>query len=146
MINNLEFSIDIKADKATIWNALWKEESYRAWAAVFFEGSYTINDNWEEGSIVHFLGPDQSGIYSKIEKHIPNRIIQFKHLGNVVNGKEQPIDDETKKWAGATESYKLTEGTNTNILSVEIDVMDEHLEFMKQTFPRALEIIKKNCS
>jgi hypothetical protein len=146
MINRLEFSIDIKAEKAAIWKALWNKNSYREWASVFFEGSYVITNNWEEGSKVHFLAPDQNGIYSMIEKHIPNKIIQFKHIGNVVGGKEQLIDDATKKWSGATEIYTLTERKDTITLAVEIDVMDEHLEFMTNTFPKALEKVKNNCS
>ena len=146
MINRLEFFIDIKADKSTIWKALWDDRSYREWASVFFEGSYALAHNWNEGSKVHFLAPDQNGIYSIIEKHIPNNIIQFKHLGNVVKGDEQPINEESKKWSGATETYMLTEGKDTNTLKVEIDVMDEHLEFMANTFPIALKKIKLNCS
>ena len=146
MIHRLQFSIDIKAAKTKIWNALWNEHSYRDWASVFYEDSYAITDNWKEGSKVLFLAPDQSGIYSIIETHIPNKIIQFKHLGNVVKGKEQPIDDETRTWSGATEIYSLTEGTDSITLAVEIDVLDEHLEFMTSTFPKALERIKNNCN
>ena len=146
MIHRLEFSVEIKAEKTSIWKALWNDNSYRKWASVFFEGSYAVSDNWKEGSIVHFLGPDQSGIYSIIEKHIQNKIIRFKHIGSVVNGKERPIDNESKKWSGATEVYTLTETNDTRILAVEIDVLDEHLEFMTNTFPLALEKIKNNCS
>jgi len=146
MINRLKFSIDIKAEKTKIWEVLWKDSLYRDWAGVFFEGSYVVADNWEEGSTVLFLAPDQSGIYSIIKKHIPNKIIQFKHIGNVVKGKEQPIDDEAKKWSGATEIYSLSEGSEGNALTVEIDVLDEHLDFMRSTFPKALEKIKNNCS
>lgn len=146
MLKRIEFSIEIKAEKTTIWKALWNQSSYREWASVFFEGSYAVTDNWEEGSKVHFLAPDQSGIYSVIEKHIPNKIIRFKHIGNVLKGKELPIDIETKKWSGATEIYSLTEGKNSCTLTVNIDIMDEHLEFMTKTFPKALEKIKNNCS
>lgn len=146
MINKLEFSIDIKAEKTMIWKALWDDSSYRDWASVFFEGSYVITENWQEGSKVLFLSPDQSGIYSIIETHIPNRIMVFKHIGSVVMGKEQPADDETKKWSGATETYSLTEGVDCNTLNVQIDVLDEHLDFMTMTFPKALEKVKNNCS
>jgi hypothetical protein len=145
MINRLRFSIDIKAEKSKIWEVLWNESAYRDWANVFFEGSYAITDNWEEGSKVLFLSPDQSGIFSIIETHIPNKIIKFKHIGNVVKGKEQLIDEKTKTWSGATEIYSLTEGKDSNTLSVEIDVLDEHLDFMTITFPKALEKIKNNC-
>lgn len=146
MINHLEFTIDIDAEKSTIWEALWNESSYRKWAGVFFEGSYAVTDHWKEGSKVHFLAPDQSGIYSLIEKHIPNEFIEFKHIGSVIEGKEQPVDDEAKKWSGATEIYKIIEGKGINTLKVEIDVLDEHLEFMTNTFPQALEKVKNNCS
>ena len=146
MIHRLKFSIDIKAENATIWRALWDDSSYRKWAGVFFEGSYVVADNWKEGKRVHFLGPDQNGIYSIIEKYIQNKIIQFNHIGNVVKGKEQPIDNESKKWSGATEIYQLVEGDDQNTLVVEIDVLDEHLEFMTSTFPEALEMVKKTAT
>ena len=141
-INRLQFSIDIMAEKTKIWNALWNENNYRDWASVFFEGSYAIADNWKEGSKVFFLAPDQSGIYSMIEEHIPNEIIRFKHIGSVLKGKEQPIDDETKKWSGATEIYSLREGTDNNTLTIEIDVLDEHVDFMTTKLPKALEKVK----
>ena len=141
-INRLQFSIDIKAEQTKIWKALWNDSSYREWASVFYEGSYAIADNWKEGSKVMFLAPDQSGIYSIIETHIPNKIIQFKHIGNVLKGKEQPIDDETKKWSGATEIYSLIEATDYITLTVEIDVLDEHLDFMATKLPTALEKVK----
>ena len=146
MINRLQFSITIKAKKTKIWKALWDDHFYRDWASVFLEGSYAITNNWKEGSKILFLSPDKSGIYSIIETHTLNEIMKFKHIGNVVKGKEQPIDDETKKWSGATEIYTLTEGKNENILSVELDVLDEHLDFMTTTFPKALEKIKNNCT
>ena len=141
-INRLLFSIDIKAEKNKIWKALWNENFYRDWASVFLEGSYAVTDNWKEGSKVLFLSPDQSGIYSIIETHIPNKLMMFKHIGNVIMGKEQPIDDETKKWSGATEIYTLTEGADNNTLTIEIDVLDEHLDFMTTTLPKALEKVK----
>ncbi|EDP72336.1 hypothetical protein FBALC1_14582 [Flavobacteriales bacterium ALC-1] len=146
MINRLKFSIDIKADKSKIWHALWDDSSYRDWASVFFEGSYADTDHWKEGSTVMFLAPDKSGIYSNIEKHIPNTMMSFKHIGNVIGGKEQPIDDDTKIWSGATETYTITEGVDHNILTVDIDILDEHVEFMSKTLPKALEKVKNNCS
>lgn len=142
MINKLDFSIGIKTEKNKIWKALWNDNSYRRWASIFFEGSYIVVYNWEEGSTVLFLGPDQSGIYSLIEKHIPNEIIRFKHIGTVSKGKEQPINDETKLWSGAHETYKLSEVEKTITLSVEIDVLNEHLDFMNTKMPKALEKIK----
>lgn len=54
----------------------------------------------------------------------------------MVNRKRQPLDDKKNTWSGATEIYRLVEEMDSNILAVEIDVMDEHLKFMKRTFPK----------
>lgn len=145
MIERLQFPIDISAEQTIIWEALWKESSYREWVSVFFEGSYALTDDWKEGSKVHFLAPDQSGIYSVIEKHIPDSVMQFRHIGMVKGGKEQEPDDGTKKWSGTMETYTLTKGSNAVTLKVEIDVLNEHLEFMKSKFPQALQKIKENA-
>lgn len=143
-INRLKFSIDIKADREKIWKALWDDKHYREWSGVFGEGAHYVVDNWEEGNKIMFLAADRTGIYSIIEKHIPTKIIQFKHIGSVVDGQEQLVDDEAKKWSGATETYSLIEGSGCITLLVEIDVLDEHIAFMSEKFPVALEKIKKN--
>jgi len=143
-IKRLEFSIDIKADATKIWKALWSDQGYRAWAAVFYEGSYIVIDKWEEGSTIHFLGADKSGIYSVIEKYRPSEMIKFKHVGNVKEGVTQPLDSETLEWSGATEVYQIKRREGFNILQVQLDVMDEHFDFMTKTFPKALEVIKAN--
>ena len=139
----LKFSIDINAVNERIWNALWDDKNYRIWGAVFFEGSYVKADSWEEGSRVFFLGPDHSGIFSTILKHIPNQIIKYKHIGKVVNGKEQEIDEDTKKWSGATEIYSIIEEGGHNVLTIDLDVQAEHIEFMSKRLPKALQVIKQ---
>ena len=145
IINRLKFSIDIKANREKIWEALWNDKNYRDWCGVFAEGSYYVVDNWKEGNKIMFLASDQSGIFSIIERYVPNKTVQFRHIGNVLNGKEQLIDDETKKWSGAKETYTLIEGSGFFTLLVEIDVLDEHVEFMSTKLPIALEKIKNNC-
>lgn len=143
-MNRLQFSVDIKADKTNVWKALWDDKHYRDWGGVFYKGSHYVIDNWAEGSKIMFLAPDQSGIYSIIETYIPNKIIEFRHIGSVLNGKVQPANEETKKWSGATEVYSLIESADFTTLSIEIDVLDEHVEFMSTKFPEALEKVKKN--
>ena len=144
MINRENFSITIKADKSKIWNALWDLDNYQDWTSVFFEGSHAVTDNWKEGSIVMFMDPKKNGMYSRIEQHLPNQLMKFKHIGQVTNGEQLPLNEETKKWSGATEIYTLTETDEGNLLSIEIDVMEEHLEMMQNTFSKALEIVRGN--
>ena len=145
-INRLEFSIDIKAENEKIWDALWDDKHYRDWSGIFGEGSHYVVEDWNEGSTIMFLDSDQNGIYSIIEKHVPNETIQFKHIGMVVNGEKQPIDEEVKKWTGVTESYTLQAGSGFCTLLIEIDILDEHVEFMSAKLPVALEKIKKTAN
>lgn len=144
MINRLQFSIEIKADKTKVWKALWEDSNYRKWIAVFDEGSYAVSDGWKEGSEVLFLDPNENGIYSIIKTHKRNQFIQFVHLGSVLQGKKQEIDEQTKSWSGSTEMYTLIEGIDLLTLQVDIDVLDEHVEFMSTKFPFALQKIKEN--
>ena len=145
-IHKLKLSIDIQAEKSLIWKTLWEEGSYRDWVKVFGEGSYMEIESWEENSTVLFLGSDKNGIFSSIEKYIPNQLVRFKHIGKVVNGDMLKIDEETKKWSGAKEEYRIEEGERFNTLIIEIDILEEHLDFMKEKLPLALEKIKSNCN
>lgn len=55
-MEQLNFSIQIKAPKEMVWKALWEDKTNREWTAVFSEGSYAVS-SWEEGSKVLFLSP-----------------------------------------------------------------------------------------
>lgn len=143
-INRLEFSIDINAENEKIWDALWEDSNYRDWSGVFGEGSHYVVESWNEGSRIMFLDSDKNGIYSTIDKYVPNETIRFKHIGMVMNGEEQPIDEEVEKWTGVTESYTLQSGSGFNTLLIEIDILAEHVEFMSAKLPIAMEKIKKN--
>ena len=107
-MEKLQFKISIKASKEKIWKVLWEDETYRKWSGAFYEGSYAVSD-WNEGGKIHFLGPDGGGMNSVIEKKIPNEYMAFKHLGEMKDFKEVPPNEETEKWAGAMETYRLTQ-------------------------------------
>jgi len=137
-METLKFNTSIKASKEKVWQVLWNDGTYRKWTAVFSEGSYAESD-WNEGSEIKFLGPDgSSGMFSMIEKKIPNEEMIFKHLGELKNGVK-----ETKEWGGAMEKYFLTEADGTTALRVEVDMNEEYVKYFVDTFPKALEIVKQ---
>lgn len=143
--HRLHFDITINAQPKEIWNALWKDNLYRNWAGVFFEGSYFICDEWKAGNKVFFLGPDHKGIYSSIEAYVPHQSITFKHIGKAEGKNSLPQDSETQTWSGAFECYSIEKSNESHTLKIEIDVMTEHLDFMREKFPQALEVIKSQC-
>ncbi|MEZ0129579.1 SRPBCC domain-containing protein [Flavobacterium sp. LBUM151] len=141
-METLEFKIRIKAPAETVWSVLWNDETYRKWAGVFYEGSYAVSD-WKQGDKIHFLGPDGGGMSSIIETKIPNEYIAFKHLGEIKDFKELPANEETEKWSGAMETYRLTPDDEFTDLTVQVDIVEKHIDYFKGTFPKALEIVKE---
>ncbi|KQO34794.1 ATPase [Flavobacterium sp. Leaf82] len=141
-METLEFKIRIKAPAEKVWSVLWNDETYRKWAGVFYDGSYAISD-WNEGGKIHFLGPNGGGMNSIIEKKVTNEYMAFKHLGEIKDFKELPIDEETEKWSGAMEIYRLTPDDEFTDLVVQVDVVEKFIDYFKDTFPKGLEIVKE---
>ncbi|MDC8104379.1 SRPBCC domain-containing protein [Chryseobacterium sp. PTM-20240506] len=135
-MEKLSYEIQINATPEKIWSVLWGEITYRQWTAVFAEGSF-YQGNLEEGSIVKFLDPNNNGMFSKVEKNVPNKEIRFLHLGEIVAGVEAP-----QEWGEATESYFLKETDEGTSLKCEIQTPEEFKGFFEEKFPKALEIIK----
>ncbi len=140
-MKKLVFSIHINAPKEKVWNVLWDDITYRKWTSTFGEGSYAVSD-WEEGSKVLFLSADGGGMFSTIARKIPNEFMLFKHVGTVKGGEEQPESEEIKSWSGAMENYLLDEKNGVTELTVTIDITEDHEQYFKDTFPKALESVK----
>lgn len=141
-MKTLSFKTTINAPAEKVWKVLWNDASYRQWTRFFSEGSYAESD-WKEGSKVTFLNGDKDGMYSIIDKMTENQLMEFKHLGVIKNGIEQPIDEATKKWSGSKERYTLKESNGKTELIVEVDVVEEFESYMTGTFPLALDKIKE---
>ncbi|HEY0031301.1 MAG TPA: SRPBCC domain-containing protein [Bacteroidia bacterium] len=137
-----QFSVKINAPKEKVWSVLWNDSSYRTWTSVFTEGSYAVSD-WNEGDKILFLAPDGRGMFSKIAKKKSPELMAFKHLGIIKDGKEQPEDEETKRWTGAMETYILRGTDGHTELLVELDTTDDHMNYLKGFFPKALEKVKE---
>ncbi|THF51838.1 SRPBCC domain-containing protein [Flavobacterium supellecticarium] len=138
----LQFKIEIKASPATVWNALWEISNYNQWARVFSEGSTAVSD-WKEGSSILFIDDHQNGMYSIINQMVPNELMSFKHIGILKNGKEEPLDEESKKWTGAMENYILIDLKDATQLEVSMDIPEDFEDYFNLKFPQALEIVKK---
>lgn len=136
------FSVKINAPKEKVWETLWNDKTYREWTNVFSEGSHAVSD-WKEGSQILFLGPDGGGMFSRIEKMVPNETMEFKHLGMAKDGEKQPSTEETKAWEGSMENYYLSQTNGTTDLKVVLDIAEDHEDFFKDAFPKALQKVKE---
>lgn len=140
-LKKISFSTTIKASKEKVWAVLWNDESYRSWTSAFTQGSYAVSD-WNEGSKILFLDGKGSGMYSTIAKKIPNEFMSFKHIGEVKDNIELPVDEQTQSWSGSMEDYILKEKDGSTELTIEMDVVESFMDYFKKTFPVAIDNIK----
>ena len=140
-MKRINFSSHINAAPEKVWNVLWNDSTYRQWTSAFSEGSYAVSD-WKEGSDIQFLSPTGDGMFSEIDRLIPNELMSFTHLGVMKEGVKQPEDETTKAWSGSKEVYYLKNSGNGTDLKVELDSTDEFADYFSKTFPLALEKVK----
>lgn len=140
-MKTLHFTTEINATRTKVWQVLWDDATYRKWATAFCDGSYAVS-NWNEGDGVHFLDASGNGMYSIIDEKIENTLMSFKHIGNIQEFKEMPLDEETKLWSNAKESYQLNSENNQTKLTVTIVTLETYAGFFNESMPKALEIIK----
>ena len=141
-IKKIVFEQEIKASAETVWNKMWDKKSYTDWTTPFCAGTYFTGEI-EVGSRIHFIAPSFDGMYSDVFYLIPNKLIIFKHIGNLKDLKELPIDAEAERWTGSFETYKLNEVDGVTTVTAEIDCVPEHINYMEEKFPLALQELKK---
>lgn len=142
IMETLEFKIRIKATPEKIWSVLWDDETYRKWTAPFCEGSYAVSD-WKEGDKIHFMAPNGEGMNSIIEKKVPNEYMAFKHIGEIKDFKELPVDKYAENGSGYMETYRLIPDDEFTDLVSQVDVIEKHMDYFKEAFPKSLEAIKE---
>lgn len=141
-IQKLVFTVEINASAERIWDKMWDKKSYTDWTTPFCAGTYFTGEI-ELGSRIHFIAPSFDGMFSDIFYLIPNKLIIFKHIGNLKDLKEVPLDAETERWTGSFESYKLNQVDQKTTVTAEIDCMAEYIDYMNDKFPLALQELKK---
>jgi uncharacterized protein YndB with AHSA1/START domain len=141
-MTRLTFSTTINAPKELVWRTMLDDESYRKWTSAFNEGSYAVTD-WKPGSKALFLGPDGSGMVSRIAEHRSNQYLSIEHLGVVKNGEEDTASAEVKEWVGARENYTLREDGGRVALTIEMDTVDSYRQYFEEAWPKALAKLKE---
>ena len=136
-LHTLKFEERIAATPEKVWSVLWEDDTYRRWTSVFAVGSYAESD-WKEGSEIRFLSPEGSGMLSVIDRRVENELMVFKHLKDIIKGE---LKDTS--WTGATESYELIRSDGDTLLVVELQSTEVPLTYFKETFPKALKLVKE---
>ena len=133
----LEFEIQINATPEKVWETLFSQDSYRKWASAMNEGTY-FEGNWEVGSVMKFLDPQNNGMYNLVTENIPNKQLGMKHLGWIMNGELSP-----QNWEDSTLQYILEPNENGTLLKGTVNSLDEFVDFFNTKYPQNFEHIKK---
>lgn len=144
----LHYSIDIKAPKEKVWDSMLEDKTYREWTSIFNPGGSYYEGNWDEGSKILFLGPDEKsgkigGMVSKIAVNKPYEYISIEHLGEIVDGAEDTTSDRVKDWAGAHENYTFSEKDGVTTVKVDLDSNEEMKKMFEEMWPKALDKLKE---
>lgn len=143
-MKTLTFEVTIQAPRALVWSTMLSPEGYRAWTSAFAEGSH-YEGSWSAGEKIHFLSPSGDGMSSVIAENRPEEFVSIRHLGMIENGVEDTTSDKVRAWAPAYENYLLADVPGGCKLTVSLDTAPEWEQYMQDTFPKALALLKGLC-
>lgn len=150
-MKKLQFKVNIKSPVTKVYErmlGLQSKSTYEQWTALFNPTS-TYEGSWDKGSKILFVGVDESGakggMVSRIVENIPNRFVSIQHYGLFQAGKEITEGPEVEKWANGFENYTFEESNGATSLTVDLDVTEDFVDFMNETYPNALDKLKEIC-
>jgi len=150
-MKKLQFNVKISAPVSKVYEAmlgLKSKSTYEQWTSLFNPTS-TYEGSWDKGNKILFIGTDEKGerggMVSEIVENIPYQYVSIRHYGLVKDDKEITEGPEVEKWASGFENYTFKDNNGITEIIVDLDATDDFVEYMNQTFPKALEKLKEIC-
>ena len=148
-MQKLQFQKEIKASSQKVYETMLglnDKKTYEHWTSAFNPTS-TYEGSWEKGNKIHFVGMDENGkkggMVSEIVEHQPARFVSIRHFGFLDGENEITTGEQVEKWAGGFENYSYHENNGITTVTVELDTIDEYLDYFKNTYPSALDKLKE---
>lgn len=148
-MKKLKFKIEIKAPKENVYRSMLgldNKSDYEGWTKVFNPTS-TFKGSWQQGERIYFIGSDengkQGGMVSEIAENTPNSFVSIRHLGVLDGDNEITSGPEVEKWAGGLENYDFSEENGVTTVTVELDSVEDYVDYFNKTYPKALEELKR---
>jgi hypothetical protein len=150
-MQKLQFKVIINAPVTRVYDFMLginSKSTYGQWTSLFNPTS-TYEGNWEKGTKILFIGVDEKGekggMVSRIAENIPNRFVSIQHYGLVKADKEITEGPEVEKWANGYENYTFEQNNEITTVTVDLDFTEEFVDYMNQTYPKALDKLKELC-
>ncbi|MDP2414807.1 SRPBCC domain-containing protein [Daejeonella sp.] len=159
-MKKLQFKVSINAPVSRVYDFMLginSKSTYEQWTSLFNPTS-TYEGSWDKGNKILFVGVDEKGekggMVSRIAENIPHRFVSIQHYGLLKADKEITEGPEVEKWANGFENYSFEEsnarpdnpvGRGTTSLTVDLDTTEDFVDYMNQTYPKALNKLKELC-
>jgi len=148
-MKKIQFKININAPAVKVYDIMLgisDKSTYEKWTALFNPTS-TYDGSWNKGSKMLFIGIDdlgeKGGMVSEIVENLPNRFVSIRHYGLVKSNVEITEGPEVEKWANGFENYTFEENNGITSVTVDLDTIDDFLDYMNNTYPIALDKLKE---
>jgi hypothetical protein len=145
----LQFKKEINAPAQKVYETmlgLIDKNTYQQWTAIFNPTS-TYEGNWSKDSKIYFVGVDENGkkggMVSKIVAHDVAQFVSIQHYGFLDGETEITTGEQVEKWTGGHENYTYCESNGTTLVTVDLDTIDDYLEYFNNTYPAALNKLKE---
>ncbi|MBP6174423.1 MAG: hypothetical protein KA458_12815 [Saprospiraceae bacterium] len=150
-MKKLQFKVNINAHVTKVYDFMLginSKSTYEQWTALFNPTS-TYEGTWDKGNKILFIGVDEKGekggMVSRIVENIPKRFVSIQHYGLYQADKEITEGPEVEKWANGFENYSFEENNGSTTLTVDLDTTEDFLDYMNETYPKALDKLKEIC-
>lgn len=147
----IQFTTSIQARANHVFDkmlGLSDKATYEHWTAAFNPTS-SFEGNWEKDQKMLFIGVDENGekggMISRIIAHEPNRFVSIQHYGILKGNVELTEGEEVEEWANSIENYTFEENNGTTKVTVDLDTVEDFLDYMNETYPQALTKLKEMC-
>ncbi|WP_433830259.1 SRPBCC family protein [Flavobacterium anhuiense] len=148
-MQKLQFKKEINASAQKVYETmlgLKDKATYEYWVATFNPTS-TYEGSWDKGSKIRFVGTDENGnkagMVSEIEENKPADFVSIRHYGFLDGDTEVTTGDQVEKWAGGHENYTFEENNGITTVTVDLDTIDEYLDYFNTTYPKAMDKLKE---
>jgi len=148
-MQKLQFKKEINASAQKVYEVMLglnDKSTYEYWTSAFNPTS-TYEGSWEKGSKIHFVGTDENGkkggMVSEVAENKPTEFVSIHHYGFLDGDTEVTTGDQVEKWAGGHENYSFEEKDGITTVTVDMDTIDEYLDYFNNTYPNALNKLKE---
>jgi hypothetical protein len=148
-MKKLQYEKSINAPANKIYDlmlGITNKSTYEKWTAEFNPTS-TYEGSWNKGDKMYFIGTDENGkrggMIAEIAENKPSQFVSIRHYGILDGEKEITSGEQVEKWAGGHENYTFNENNGVTIVKVEVDTMEEYMDYFNNTWPNALNKLKE---